>query len=236
VRIAVISGEKEFTNQLREVLAAQGFCVDVISDAKRALASIESEPTALVLLDETSPAGGGYEILRRLRMKSAIPVFMLLRWDKPEDRIASLEAGADDCLGRPFHPVELTARVRSILRRSVSSTDSAVIEASDVRVDTKSREVFFEGKPVSVTTIEFDVLVVLIRSAGRPVSRDEMMDQLYHRKANPFDRSIDMHVSHLRRKFVSKPDLIKTVRGEGYQFCLPGQSEVALAKGSGVTG
>lgn len=232
VRIALISAEKEFTDQLRELLGAQGFRVDVIPRAAKGLESIDAEPTALVLLDEVSPEEGGYEILRRLRTRSSVPVLMILRWDNPEERIASLEAGADDCLGRPFHPLELTARVRSILRRSISWTDSAVIEASGVRVDTKSREVFFEGTPVTVTTIEFDVLVVLIRSAGRPVSRDEMMDQLYRRKATPFDRSIDMHVSHLRRKFVAKPNLIKTVRGEGYQFCLPGQEEQAAAKGS----
>jgi two-component system, OmpR family, response regulator CpxR len=148
-----------------------------------------------------------------------------LRWDNPEERIASLEAGADDCLGRPFHPKELVARVRSILRRSGAAPNSPSIEANGVAVDLTAREVFCEGKPVSVTTVEFDILVVLIRSAGRPVSRDELMSQLYHRKATPFDRSIDMHVSHLRRKFVSKPELIKTVRGEGYQFCLPGQEE-----------
>jgi two-component system, OmpR family, response regulator CpxR len=225
VRITVISADIEFTGRLRELLTGQGFRVDILPHATRGIESLETEPTALVLLDETSPEEGGYEILRRLRTKNRVPVLMLLRWDNPEERIASLEAGADDCLGRPFHPKELVARVRSILRRSGAAPNSPSIEANGVAVDLTAREVFCEGKPVSVTTVEFDILVVLIRSAGRPVSRDELMSQLYHRKATPFDRSIDMHVSHLRRKFVSKPELIKTVRGEGYQFCLPGQEE-----------
>ena len=225
MRIVIISGDGDFTNQLRDLLSSHGFEVDVILEAARGLEAIAPDGTALVVLDETSPAEGGFEILRRLRVHSRIPVLMLLRWDSPEERIASLEAGADDCLGRPFHPRELTARVKSVLRRSVPNPDSRLLEAGGVVVDPASREVFFEGNPVTVTTVEFEILNMLIRSAGRPVSRDELMEKLYRRRATSFDRSIDMHVSHLRRKFEAKPDLIKTVRGEGYQFCLQPQEQ-----------
>jgi two-component system response regulator CpxR len=219
----VISGAASFTSGLRRLLLEQGFQADVFANPAQGLDVLRSEPRSLVILDETSPSESGYEILRKLRTRSRSPVLMVLRWDTPEARIASLEAGADDCIGRPYHPRELTARVKSILRRSEPNAALHAFEANGILVDISSREVFFEGNPIQVTTVEFDILAALIRSAGRTVSRDELMEALYRRKATPFDRSIDMHVSHLRRKFAGKPDLIKTVRGEGYQLSLPWQ-------------
>ncbi len=219
----MISGAASFTSGLRRLLLEQGFQADVFANPAQGLDVLRSEPRSLVILDETSPSESGYEILRKLRTRSRSPVLMVLRWDTPEARIASLEAGADDCIGRPYHPRELTARVKSILRRSEPNAALHAFEANGILVDISSREVFFEGNPIQVTTVEFDILAALIRSAGRTVSRDELMEALYRRKATPFDRSIDMHVSHLRRKFAGKPDLIKTVRGEGYQLSLPWQ-------------
>ena len=222
----MISGDDAFSGRLRDLLAEQGFRVEVAQNATRGLEIAFAGSAALVVLDETVPNEGGYEVLRRLRMKSRVPVLMLLRWDTPEERIASLEAGADDCLGNPFHPGELTARVRSILRRSEPGSLSRTLESNGIRLDMESREVFSDGAPVGLTSVEFDILAVLIRSAGHPVSRDELMEMLNHRKATSFDRSIDMHVSHLRKKFAAKADLIKTLRGEGYQFCPSGEEDV----------
>jgi two-component system, OmpR family, response regulator CpxR len=148
--------------------------------------------------------------------------------DSAEERIANLDAGADDCLGRPFHPGELVARVRALLRRQGDGNDALPpLEANGVRLVHASREVFLDGEPVAITTVEFEILSVLMRSAGVPVSRDQLMEVLYHRKATAFDRSIDMHVSHLRRKLSSNRVLIKTVRGAGYQFCLAAKGSTA---------
>ncbi len=132
-----------------------------------------------------------------------------------------LELGADDYLAKPFNPRELTARIRAILRRVESSpaAGSRRIEINGVALDPGSREVFKDGQKVEVTTLEFDILEMLMRSAGRVLSRDALMESLYNRKASPFDRSIDMHLSHLRKKLETDRTVFKTIRGVGYQFC-----------------
>ena len=130
-----------------------------------------------------------------------------------------LELGADDYLAKPFNPRELVARIRAILRRAQAPSKGR-LEVNGVTIDPGSRSVTCEGREIEMTTLEFDILEVLMRSAGRVVSRDVLMESMYNRKATPFDRSIDMHVSHLRKKLETGQTLIKTVRGVGYQFCL----------------
>src|SRR5437868_12899777 len=166
------------------------------------------------------PGIDGFEILRRLRHESKVPVIMLTARGEDVDRIIGLELGADDYLPKPFNPRELTARIRAILRRieAKPAADSRRLEVNGVVLDPGSREVFKDGKRVEMTTFEFDILEALMRSAGRVVSRDDLMESLYNRKATPFDRSIDMHLSHLRKKLETDRTIFKTIRGVGYQF------------------
>jgi two-component system response regulator CpxR len=166
------------------------------------------------------PGLDGFEILRRLRKQSRVPVLMLTARGEDVDRIIGLELGADDYLPKPFNPRELVARVKAILRRYEARTESSAgrIEVNGIVLDPGTRAVSTNGQPVELTTFEFDILELLMRSAGRVLSRDALMENLYNRKATPFDRSIDMHISHLRRKLETGRPLIKTIRGVGYQF------------------
>jgi len=175
------------------------------------------------------PGIDGFEILRRLRQKSKVPVLMLTARGEDVDRIVGLELGADDYLAKPFNPRELAARIRAILRRFEphSAAPSNRIETNGISLDPGAREVFCHGKRVELTTFEFDILEMLMRSAGRVLSRDTLMENFYNRKATPFDRSIDMHISHLRKKLEGGDDLIKTIRGVGYQFCRTPEDAVA---------
>jgi len=135
------------------------------------------------------------------------------------DRIVGLELGADDYVPKPFNARELIARIRAVLRRTEPRADNGRIEVNGVLLDPGTREVWCDGNRIDLTTIEFDILEQLMRAAGRVLSRDQLMEALYNRKASPFDRAMDMHISHLRKK-LECPDreLIKTVRGVGYQF------------------
>jgi two-component system, OmpR family, response regulator CpxR len=166
------------------------------------------------------PGMDGFEILRMLRKQSKVPVIMLTARGEDVDRIIGLELGADDYLPKPFNPRELAARIRAIMRRLEARPEApgTRLEVNGIVIDPGSREVFANGKPVELTTFEFDILEMLMRSAGRVLSRDALMENMYNRKATPFDRSIDMHVSHLRRKLETNHPLIKTIRGVGYQF------------------
>jgi two-component system response regulator CpxR len=146
---------------------------------------------------------------------------MLTARGEDVDRIVGLEMGADDYLPKPFNPRELTARIRAILRRYEARSEHASrLEVNGVTLDPGAREVWVDGRRIDLTTFEFDILELLMRSAGRVLSRDALMESLYNRKATPFDRSIDMHISHIRRKLEGDGrTVVKTVRGVGYQFC-----------------
>jgi len=172
------------------------------------------------VLDVMLPGIDGFEILRRLRQQSKVPVMMLTARGEDVDRIVGLDLGADDYLAKPFNPRELVARIRAILRRYEPRPQavSGRLEVHGVTLDPGTRQVFSRGKAVELTTFEFDILELLMRSAGRVLSRDDLMENFYNRKATPFDRSIDMHISHLRKKLEDGETLIKTIRGVGYQF------------------
>ena len=148
-------------------------------------------------------------------------MLMLTARGEDVDRIVGLELGADDYLAKPFNPRELAARIRAILRRYERDTPVTGnrIETNGIVLDPGTREVTAGGKKIELTTFEFDILEMLMRSAGRVLSRDALMENFYNRKATPFDRSIDMHISHLRKKLENGDELIKTIRGVGYQFC-----------------
>lgn len=219
----------ELGSLLKELLKRENFAVEVEYQGRRGLEHALRGDCDLVVLDVMLPGMDGFEILRQLRQKSRVPVIMLTARAEDVDRIVGLELGADDYLPKPFNPRELTARIRAILRRIEErpATPGKPLEINGVRLDSAAREVSVEGQRVEVTTIEFDILESLMRAAGRVLSRDALMESLYNRKATPFDRSIDMHISHLRKKLERGRTLIKTVRGVGYQFCRTPEEEPA---------
>jgi len=174
------------------------------------------------VLDLMLPGEDGLSICRRLRGSGeSVPIIMLTAKGEDVDRIVGLEMGADDYLPKPFNPRELLARIRAILRRYEPRPAAPAnrLEVNGIVLDTGTREVSVNGRRVELTTFEFDILEQLLRSAGRVLSRDALMETFYNRKATPFDRSIDMHISHLRKKIDNGEALIKTIRGVGYQFC-----------------
>jgi two-component system, OmpR family, response regulator CpxR len=222
VRILMIDDDVELCSLLGEFLRREGFSIDFEHDGRRGLGCAFKGDHDLIVLDVMLPGLDGFEILKRLRQQSKVPVVMLTARGEDVDRIIGLELGADDYLPKPFNVRELAARIRAILRRIETKPAGNRIEVNGVALDPGTREVTIDGKPVPTTTLEFDILDILIRSAGRVVSRDMLMESMYNRKATPFDRSIDMHVSHLRKKLEQGRTLIKTIRGVGYQFCTTG--------------
>jgi two-component system, OmpR family, response regulator CpxR len=218
--LLIIDDDAELCTLLSEFLAREGFGVVVEHDGARGLELALNGNFALIVLDLMLPSLDGFALLKQLRTSSRVPVLMLTARGEDVDRIVGLELGADDYLAKPFNPRELVARIRAILRRA-QSPPKGRLEVNGVTIDPGSRSVVADGREIEMTTLEFDILEVLMRSAGRVVSRDALMESMYNRKATPFDRSIDMHVSHLRRKLETGQTLIKTVRGVGYQFCRP---------------
>ncbi len=218
MRILVVDDDTELCSLLGEFLTREGFIVDFEHDGRKGLERALKGEHSLIILDVMMPGMDGFEVLKRLRQQSKVPVIMLTARGEDVDRIVGLELGADDYLSKPFNPRELAARIRAILRRIEAKPSGGRIEVNGVALDPGSREVLFDGQPIPTTTLEFDILEVLMRQAGRVVSRDMLMENMYNRKATPFDRSIDMHVSHLRKKLEGRRELIKTIRGVGYQF------------------
>ena len=220
MHILLVDDDTELTSLLSEFLGREGFTVDAEHEGNRGLARAAQPGIDLVVLDVMLPGIDGFEILRRLRAESKVPVIMLTARGEDVDRIIGLELGADDYLPKPFNPRELVARIRAILRRYEPrpSAGGGRIEVGGISLNPGTREVTVNGKPVDFTTFEFDILELLMRSAGRVLSRDSLMENFYNRKATPFDRSIDMHISHLRKKLEHGDALIKTIRGVGYQF------------------
>ena len=219
--------DEELAGLLSELLTREGFKVDMQHDGVKGLAAAQGGGYDLMVLDVMLPGMDGFEILRRVRRESRLPVLMLTARGEDEDRIIGLELGADDYLPKPFNTRELVARVRAIMRRLEERRPGIKLEVNGISIDPGTRDVHRNGTPVEVTTFEFDILETLMRAAGRVVSRDDLMEELYGRKATPFDRSVDMHISHLRKKLEGDKPLIKTVRGVGYQFVRSPEEGVA---------
>src|SRR6266550_5480682 len=228
-RILVIDDDVELCSLVSEYLEPEGFQVESAPDGTRGLEQALSGDHLLVVLDVMLPNLNGFEVLRRIRDKSRIPVLLLTARGEDVDRIVGLEIGADDYLPKPFNPRELVARIRAILRRVRSKAGEPqvpdVIRVGDVELDPATRSVRHQGNPVEFTSVEFGLLHVLLREAGRVVTREALVDEVLGRKFSPFDRSIDMHVSKVRKKLgdSGSEDYIKTVRGAGYIFALSRQ-------------
>lgn len=220
MRILLIDDDAELCTLLIEFLSREGFLVQCEHEGRRGLDKALAGGFDLVVLDIMMPGLDGFAILRRLRARSRVPVLMLTARGDDEDRILGLETGADDYLAKPFNPRELVARIRAILRRLEHplSTEGP-LEINGIQIDPGTREAAVNGRKLELTTFEFDILELLMRSAGRVLSRDDLIERLYNRKSTPYDRSVDMHISHLRKKIETGQPLIKTIRGVGYQFC-----------------
>jgi two-component system response regulator CpxR len=224
VGILVIDDDRELAGLLQRVFAREGLQAEFCHDGRQGLERALHGQYDLLVLDVMLPGIDGFELLRRLRQDSDLPTLMLTARGDDVDRIIGLEAGADDYLPKPFHTREMVARIRAILRRTQQARRGRIgriIEAADVRLDLGARAVTCEGAPIDLTTMEFDLLRTLMESAGRVLSRDALLDRIDGRQAGPFDRSIDVHISHLRRKLGGESPRIRTIRGVGYQFVLP---------------
>jgi two-component system response regulator CpxR len=218
--ILLVDDDMELCGLMREFFAQHGIDVLTAHDGEQGLNAVFNGTYDLILLDVMMPKMDGFAVLRQIRRRSPVPVIMLTARTEHGDRIEGLNAGADDYLPKPFSPEELLARIQAVLRRAGrgSSLKPESIEVNGVRLNPGTREVFREGAPVEVTSIEYDILETLVRSAGRAVSRDDLARLLYNRQANPLERSLDVHVSHLRRKLEHGKTLIRTIRGVGYLF------------------
>lgn len=228
-RILVIDDDVELCGLVAEYLQPEGFEIECVNEGDSGLERALTGQYLLVVLDVMLPGLNGFDVLRRLRASSRIPVLLLTARGEDVDRIVGLEIGADDYLPKPFNPRELVARIRAILRRTASADKAGqeipdIIRVGDVELDPATRIVKQNGKMVDLTSVEFNLLQVLLQEAGRVVTREHLVDAVLSRKFSPFDRSIDMHVSKVRRKLGdsdSGPEHIKTVRGVGYIFAHP---------------
>jgi two-component system, OmpR family, response regulator CpxR len=167
------------------------------------------------------PGGDGRKVLRRIRMNSQVPVIMLTARGDEADRIAGLEAGADDYLPKPFNARELVARIRAVLRRKGAAPLPAAFDIGDLHIDSRTRRVVQNGADVELTGAEFDILLLLARSAGKILSRDEIAEEALGRPVGLLDRSVDNHVSSLRKKLGAQRgpvERIRSVRGAGYIY------------------
>jgi len=223
-RILIVDDDTELCELLTEYLGGEGFDVDSVHDGLRGAERALEGEHGLIVLDVMLPGLNGFDVLRRIRETSRVPVIMLTARGEEVDRIVGLELGADDYLSKPFSPRELAARMRAVLRRAAdtgSDPGEGAIEAADLRVEPGTRSVSRSGEEIQLTGVEFELLLVLVRAAGRVVERNELSKEALGRRAHPYDRSLDVHLSNLRRKLGPLPDggdRIKTVRGVGYQY------------------
>jgi two-component system response regulator CpxR len=219
--ILLIDDDAELGERLSAFFEPHGFRLEVVYEGRRGLSQALRGSHDLVLLDVMMPGVNGIEMLRQMRRRSSIPVIVLTAHTAQADRIECLDAGADDYVPKPFEFGELLARVRAVLRRAEGSWRIAaeVMEIGPIRLLPAMREAWCDERAIGLTALEFDILELLVRSAGRAVSRDELMIIVHQRRVTPFDRSLDVHVSHIRKKLGRRGSMIRTVRGVGY-FCV----------------
>jgi DNA-binding response OmpR family regulator len=227
--VLLIDDDTELTKLLEEYLEEEQFHLDAAHDGVAGLEKALNNQYAVVVLDVMLPGMTGLDVLKQLRQKSSVPVLMLTARGSELDRILGLELGADDYLPKPFNPRELVARLRAILRRTTSGGVSASgqpVHLADVELHPESRSVTCSGKPVTLTGAEFDLLHTFLRNPGKIISREDLTQAALGRPMSPMDRSIDVHVSNLRRKLGSydgNHERIKAIRGSGYVYLLPGE-------------
>ena len=225
-KILIIDDDAELCEMLSEYLRKEGFEVETVQHGGRGLERARNGDHHMIVLDVMLPGMNGFDLLRELRTSSDIPVLLLTARGDELDRIVGLEIGADDYLSKPFNARELLARIRAIGRRNVReqrgpNAPKHPVAVGDVELDPASRTITLNGKILEVTTVEFNLLEVLLRAAGNVVSRDEIASVVLGRELSPFDRSIDVHISKLRKKMGNLPngrERIKTIRNTGYMY------------------
>ena len=225
-RLLIVDDDHGLVNLLKRFLEGEGFRVDAAYDHASGLTAAQSGDHELIILDVMLPGGTGFELLKSLRQQSSVPVLLLTARGEAVDRILGLEIGADDYLAKPFDPRELVARIRAIFRRTRETTPASprgehdeVLAVGDISMSMATRTVTCADTPVDLTSVEFNVLELLLRHAGSVVTREQIAEVALGRPLNAFDRSVDVHVSRLRKKLGACPgtdELIRPIRGIGY--------------------
>jgi len=221
-KILVIDDDKKLTDLIEEFLGSNKFKVKSIHESVGALMEVEKYNPDLIILDITLPEMDGFQVLRTIRKEHDTPVIMLTARGEISDRVVGLDLGADDYMPKPFEPLELLARINSILRRvNEPSSLIDILEFEGLLVDKMKQEVVLDGKPVHLSTTEFEALVLIAEHAGETLDREFLVENLRGIQWQSFDRSIDVLVSRLRNKLGETPErtrFIKTVHGVGYIF------------------
>jgi two-component system response regulator RegX3 len=226
LRILVVEDERSISEPLAEGLGREGFDTEIASTLESARQGWRRTPD-LILLDVMLPDGDGRDLAREIRRESDVPIIMLTARGEEIDRVVGLELGADDYVVKPFSMLELTARIRAILRRGRSSEPSAPIEIGEIRLDPASRTVTKDGQPVELAAKEFDLLQMLMASAGQVLRREQIMDEVWDPHWFGPTKTLDVHISWLRKKIEddpADPRYITTVRGVGFRFLAPEDS------------
>jgi two-component system response regulator CpxR len=221
IPVLLVDDDVELCSSLKRLLSMDGFDVKAVHEGDSGVQHALKGEYELVILDVMLPGGDGRKVLRRIRLSSQVPVIMLTARGDEADRIAGLERGADDYLPKPFNPRELVARMRAILRRKRGSAPQEIFKIGDLRMDCAQRRVAVNGSDVALTGAEFDILLLLVRLAGKVLSREEIAEAALGRPIGFFDRSIDNHISNLRKKLgthIGEVERIQNVRGTGYVY------------------
>jgi len=232
-RLLIVDDDEKLARLLRDYLEPLGYQVDLVHNGAAGLKQAQEGNYSAIILDVMMPGMNGMDVLRELRRTSQTPVLMLTALGDEPDRIAGLEVGADDYLPKTFSTRELLARLRAVLRRSFLTAKAqakeddkrAIVEVGPLSIDPEAREATIEGKPLVLTPIEYDMLLALARSVGRVKTREALLLEVAERDFEAFDRSIDVHISSLRKKLgddPKSPRFIETVRGAGYRMRKPG--------------
>lgn len=221
----MIDDDEELCELVSEYLTVEGFEIEAVHNGEEGLIKALENKHDLLILDVMLPKKNGFDVLRDLREKSKIPVLMLTARGDDMERIVGLEIGADDYLPKPFNPRELVARLRAILRRTASNDENRSsnekFQIEDIEVSVSARSAKRNGEDLNLTGVEFDLLVNLLRNAGNIAKKEDLSLQVLDRKLSPFDRSLDMHVSNLRKKLGTREngeERIKTIRSVGYIY------------------
>lgn len=225
-KILIIDDDIELCELLEEFLISEDFQTNVVNNGLDGIESVKHDQPDLIVMDVMMPKLNGFDTLKKLRADNlALPVIMLTARGDDIDKILGLELGADDYLAKPFNPRELSARIKAILRRSSSNelTSSESYQVEDIMIKPASRQAFIEDSEIELTSAEFELLNLLLQPAGKVCTKTSLTERGLSRKLEMYDRSIDMHISNLRKKLGNKSDgsiRIKTVRGIGYIYPL----------------
>ncbi len=217
--ILVVDDEPNIVELARLYLAQEGFTVEAVYNGEDALAKLNTTTPALIVLDLMLPDIDGFEVCRRIRKKSEIPILMLTARKEDIDKVVGLELGADDYLTKPFNPRELVARVKAVLRRyQAGLRPGQAIEVGDLRIDSARREATINDRQLTLRTKEFDLLLTLAQNPGIVLTRDQLLERVWGSDFYGETRTVDIHITHLRDKIGQSNVSIETVRGVGYKM------------------